>query len=68
VQIPLDPLVEEADAQRTRLDELVAERPEARAMVEHLEQLADAAEGAISGDDLAAEIERFLREESDGLG
>jgi predicted ATP-grasp superfamily ATP-dependent carboligase len=66
VKIPLEGLAEEAAAQRSRLDELVSERPEARAMVEHLEELAD--EGAISGDDLAAEIERFLREESDGLG
>jgi hypothetical protein len=66
VEIPLEGLAGEAAAQLSRLDELVSERPEARAMVEHLEQLAD--EGAISGDDLAAEIERFLREESGGLG
>jgi len=66
LDIPLAPLVDEAAAQRRQLDALVAERPEARAMVERLERLAE--DGEVSGEDLAAEIERFLREESDGLG
>jgi predicted ATP-grasp superfamily ATP-dependent carboligase len=68
VEIPLAPLVEESAAQRRHLDALVADRPEARTMVERLEQLADTAAGDVSGEDLAAEIERFLREESDGFG
>jgi hypothetical protein len=53
---------------RQRLDELVADNPEHRAMVDQLERQYDSevASGAggrmTGGEDLAAEVERFLRE------
>lgn len=60
-----------ADAYRHRIDELVAANPEHTAMVRRLEQQYDeeAAGGGFvsgdlpSGDELAAEVERFLREQ-----
>lgn len=58
--IELGSLPAEAEAQRTRIDELVAERPDARAYIEQLETLTPADE-VPSGDEIAAEIERFLR-------
>lgn len=67
ISIPLGSLVDDAAAQRRQLDELVAERPEVRSIVEQLEAMADQA-GAISGEDLAGEIERFLRQQSSGEG
>jgi proteasome assembly chaperone (PAC2) family protein len=57
----------QADATRERIDELVAANPEHREMVRRLEEAWDADEGPgtmwPSGDDLAAEVERFLREQ-----
>jgi PAC2 family len=55
-------LLDAADEQRRRLDEILEERPEAKAMVEQLEQIAASAEGSVSGEALAAEIERFLQQ------
>jgi hypothetical protein len=61
VEIPLDRLGEEAQSQRSRLDTLVDSQPEARAYLERLESLAS--EDQIpSGDEIASEIERFLRQ------
>jgi hypothetical protein len=63
------PLHEAAAAFRTRVDELVAGNPEHVEMVRALEashddQLTAGGDGPLpSGDDLAAEIERFLREQ-----
>ena len=57
------------DEARLRVDELVTNNPEHRSMVEQLESVADENEGnslgddVPSGDELAAELERFLREE-----
>jgi predicted ATP-grasp superfamily ATP-dependent carboligase len=70
-------LVEEAVVTRSRLDALVADNDEHVAMVRHLEEQYDAEEGAgesllgggeaiPSGDELAAELERFLREQGRG--
>ncbi len=70
-------LVAEAAATRDRLDSLVAENPEHQAMVHQLETVIDTAEptedpagpitiGEIpSGDELAAEFQRFLEERPD---
>lgn len=67
----------EATLQRTRVDQLVAGNEEHQAMVRQLETLYDAAEAeeqdatAItadmipSGDELAAEVERYLRDQGD---
>ena len=57
-----------ADATRVRLDELVAESEEHSAMVRQLEAQVDAETAGpletTSGDQLAAEVERFLRDQS----
>lgn len=69
VPVPLGSLVDEAAAQRRQLQELLEARPDAKAMVERLEALADEG-GEVTGEEIAAEIERFLREaaEDDGEG
>lgn len=78
LSIPADELHRQAQALRGRLDELVAANPDHVAMVRQLEEQWDAeAQGAAngglaqgfgtgplpSGDELAAELERFLREQ-----
>ena len=63
VHLSLEALVEQAKDERIRLDAIVAERPEARAYLDQLE-----ADGPTPiqpvppGEDLAAEVERFLRD------
>jgi len=58
-----------ADEARVRVDDLVTNNPEHSSMVEQLEEAADESEGTSlgdevpSGDELAAELERFLRGE-----
>jgi len=58
-----------ADEARARVDDLVANNPDHATMVEQLEQVADEDEGHSlgdnlpSGDELAAELEQFLRGE-----
>jgi proteasome assembly chaperone (PAC2) family protein len=58
-----------ADEARLRVDELVTNNPEHSSMVQQLEEVADENEGnslgddVPSGDELAAELERFLRGE-----
>src|SRR5918992_3911327 len=70
VEISVQPLEEEALAQREQLDEIVGTRPETASHIERLETMA-AAEEVVSGEELAGEIERFLRRgrsgESGGL-
>lgn len=61
-------LREQAIQTRSKLDELVANSDEHVAMVRQLEEAADAVEQAgamtlLSGDELAAEVERFLRDQ-----
>jgi hypothetical protein len=68
VTIPLDPLVEAARAQREQLDSLVAEQPETAGYIERLEQLLPQTENVPSGESIAAEIERFLRDQRGGRG
>ncbi len=59
-----------ADEARQRVDDLVTNNPEHSSMVEQLEEAADETEGTSlgeevpSGDQLAAELERFLRGEA----
>ncbi|MDX1691447.1 MAG: PAC2 family protein [Acidimicrobiia bacterium] len=65
VSIPLGSLVDDAAEQRRELDAAIEARPEAQAMIEQLEAMADAAGDVPSGEELAAEIERFLRESGD---
>jgi hypothetical protein len=61
VDLPLGPLTEDAITQRSNLDALVAAQPDARDYLERLEQMSGAE--IASGDELASEIERFLREQ-----
>ncbi len=65
LSFPLGELAQEAEAHRTRLDELVAQQPEAREYLERLESLSGE-ERLPSGDEIATELERFLRGESSG--
>jgi ribosome assembly protein YihI (activator of Der GTPase) len=69
-------LREEAAATRERLDALVAENPQHQAMVTQLEELADSDDdteletlldgGELpTGDELAAELQEFLRHQDD---
>jgi len=70
--IDSDVLAEPAEAARAKVDELINQSREHVAMVRQLERSVDELEepvvafedlGAISGDDIAAELERYLREE-----
>lgn len=73
VRVPTADLEREAEQQRRRIDQLVAGNDEHREMVHQLEALHDqAAEQASSlpgelpsADELAAEFERFLRDQAD---
>jgi hypothetical protein len=68
VDIPLDPLVEAAQSQREQLDALVAAQPETAAHIERLEQILPDIQNVPSGESIAAEIERFLRDQREGRG
>lgn len=61
IDIPLGSLEEEAEAHRSQLDEIVAQQPEAQDHVRQLEEMT--ADQRFSGEELATEIERYLREE-----
>ncbi len=68
VTVPTGDLAEEAATARARLDAIIADNPEHGEMVQHLEREADhqvQAGPLPSGDDLAAELEQFLREQGD---
>ena len=64
------PLRASADEARQRVDDLITNNPEHTNMVEQLEEAADETEGTSlglelpSGDELAAELQRFLRGEA----
>jgi hypothetical protein len=63
IEIPLEDLEQEADGQRQRLDAAVAADDDVRELLERMEQQSE--EELPSGDELAAEIERFLRGQAD---
>jgi len=69
IEVPIDlgAVAEKSLATRTRLDELVARNPVQVTMLETLEEayddLHDVRGSLPSGDDLAAQLERFLREQ-----
>jgi hypothetical protein len=63
VTLSVQSLAEEALAERARLDEVVAERPDAQAYLEKLEEMPPpGGMSSTGGEGLAAEVERFLRE------
>jgi predicted ATP-grasp superfamily ATP-dependent carboligase len=68
VTIPIDPLVEAASMQREQLDTIVASQPETQAHIERLEQILPDIENVPSGESIATEIERFLRDQREGRG
>lgn len=61
IDIPLDPLRDEAQAHRLQLDTVIADQPEAQEHVRQLEEM-NAEQRTVSGEELASEIERYLRE------
>ena len=68
LDLPIGDLAAQADASRSRIGELIAQNPEHAAMLQQLEAQADhqttsSELSATSGDELAAELERFLREQ-----
>ena len=63
VDIPLDPLRDEARAHRKQLDSAIEDQPEAQEHVRQLEEM-NAEQRIISGEELASEIERYLRDNS----
>jgi acetolactate synthase regulatory subunit len=64
IGVALGPLVDAAAEQRRQLDTAVNEQPTVATMVEQMEKMFDASDSAPSGEELAAEIERYLRERS----
>ena len=68
LDLPIGALAAQADASRSRIGELIAQNPEHAAMLQQLEAQADHQAtstelSATSGEELAAELERFLREQ-----
>ena len=61
VPLPTEELAEEARQERSRLDSVVAERPDAQAYLRRLEEL-PSPEAMPGSGGIAAEVERFLRE------
>lgn len=66
--LPTGDLAERAQRSRGRIDELISQNPEHLAMLRQLEEQADQISTAVqlqatSGDQIAAELERFLREQ-----
>jgi hypothetical protein len=59
IELPLDDLEDEAAQQRQRLDVAVEADDDVREILERLQEASE--EEIPSGDELAAEIERFLR-------
>jgi len=62
VDLPLGDLVDLAANQRRELDETVAAKPEALEYLHRLEQIATEQQTLPSGEEIAAEVEKFLRE------
>jgi hypothetical protein len=71
LSLPTGNLGDEAAVARNQLDTIIAGNPEHAGMVETLEREADqqARSGPLpSGDDLAAELERYLRDQGGETG
>jgi len=66
IVIPIEPLIEAARVQREQLDTAVAEQPDIQTHVERLETMLPDIQNVPSGESIAAEIERFLRDQRQG--
>lgn len=67
LRLPTGDLADQAAASRARIDELIAQNPEHLTMLRQLEQQVDEQPSTMtptSGEDLAAELERFLRDQT----
>ena len=67
LRLPTGDLAAQAVASRARIDELIAQNPEHLAMLRQLEQQVDEQPSTMtptSGEELAAELERFLRDQT----
>jgi hypothetical protein len=67
IDVPLDSLEEDSKVHRAQLDELIAGQPEAQEHVRSLESM-QADQPIVSGEQLATEIERYLRNSPPGEG
>jgi hypothetical protein len=67
IELPLRRLAEQAADQRAEIDAAVAARPEVASLVQQLEEMIDT-QKAVSGEQLAAEIERYLRRQNGDRG
>lgn len=66
IDIPLGSLVDDAAAQRRQLTEALDDQPAIREIVEQLESVYDASGEVATGEEIAAEIERYLRDRGEG--
>jgi predicted ATP-grasp superfamily ATP-dependent carboligase len=65
IDVPLGSLVDDAAQQRRELDATVADKPEALAYVRRLEEIVGSQQTVPSGEEIAQEVERFLRENTE---
>lgn len=65
LELDTSSLAASASEQRAEIDAIAASRPDVQALVQRLEGMVDD-RPPVSGEDLAAEIERFLRTRDDG--
>ncbi|GBD85327.1 PAC2 family protein [bacterium BMS3Abin02] len=65
IDLPLGSLVDDAVKQRRELDATVADKPEAIAYLQRLEELVARQQTIPSGEEIALEVERFLRENTE---
>ena len=63
VAVDVQPLEDQADEYTARVEEGLAERPDVAELVDAIEEQSSGDGGEVSADDLADEIERFLREQ-----
>jgi predicted ATP-grasp superfamily ATP-dependent carboligase len=67
ITVDVADLASEAAEQRVQIDAIAEGRPDVKTLVQRLEALVDD-EPSISGEQLAGEIERFLRSQGEGMG
>lgn len=66
VMFPLNDLADRADQQRVQLDEMATQQPDIAAHIQRLETLSSEDDAVPSAEQIGLEIERFLRDESEG--
>src|SRR3990170_4926669 len=66
IEVPLGSLVDDSAAQRRHLDAAVEDQPAVAHVVEQLEAIYDSAGELATGEEIATEIERFLRDRIPG--